>query len=607
MHILRLWKKLDDTLSMKVKLLITFGATAVFLLTVGAIGFFSLSQVSRTYEHVSEIDLPKTAELTSMRYNAIGIARSVTHLSMNDLSQDEIEEHEYKLTHHIKKYEEAEKDYAKHPFTAGEGEKYKDVQDRWRETQDIVTRIRALQKSTRAEDRAKMHKLLAKDFSNVMDDLNEDLGILRDTQGREAAKWSKQAERIATVGRALVSIVVISGFGLALLVGYLFSRRLTTSLGGITRKLAMEAEGVATASGQISSSSEELASSSSEQAASLEETSAALEEVAAMVRKNAENANHSKAESENSRKSAENGKQVIDQMIRAIDDIHSSNTEIMSEVEKSNQEISAIVGVIREIGNKTKIINDIVFQTKLLSFNASVEAARAGEHGKGFAVVAEEVGKLAQMSGNAAKEISEMLDGSIRKVEAIVNATKAKVGTLVATGKEKTDSGAQIARRCGDVLEEIVRNVSNVNQMVAEISEASSEQSSGLQEIHKAVGNLDAATQKNSSVSHEAASAAEKLSGQAKALKSMVHELVTLVEGNRGTEAAAKPQPKAKKQGPAPKPEGGARVIPLVSKKTPQPAALKPVAESKPVPMKIAANGGGGEVPSESDPRFEEV
>jgi methyl-accepting chemotaxis protein len=89
---------------------------------------------------------------------------------------------------------------------------------------------------------------------------------------------------------------------------------------------------------------------------------------------------------------------------------------------KSNDEISSIVKVIAEIGDKTKVINDIVFQTKLLSFNASVEAARAGEQGKGFAVVAEEVGNLATMSGKAAEEISSMLGDSMGKVELIVMA-----------------------------------------------------------------------------------------------------------------------------------------------------------------------------------------
>lgn len=124
-------------------------------------------------------------------------------------------------------------------------------------------------------------------------------------------------------------------------------------------------------------------------------------------------------------------------MITAIEDIHKSNQNMMMSVEKSNANIEEIIQVIHEISNKTKVINEIVFQTKLLSFNASVEAARAGEQGKGFSVVAEEIGSLAAMSGNAAQEISAMLTESTTKVEKIVNTTKSEVGALMIEGKRK--------------------------------------------------------------------------------------------------------------------------------------------------------------------------
>lgn len=94
-------------------------------------------------------------------------------------------------------------------------------------------------------------------------------------------------------------------------------------------------------------------------------------------------------------------------------EIDSSNKELVKEIERNNTELTKITNMISEINEKTQVINDIVFQTKLLSFNASVEVVRAGEHGKGFAVVAEEVGNLASMSGKASLDISEMLETSI--------------------------------------------------------------------------------------------------------------------------------------------------------------------------------------------------
>ncbi len=225
----------------------------------------------------------------------------------------------------------------------------------------------------------------------------------------------------------------------------------------------------------------------------------------------------------------------------------------MVQVNQSNLQMADIIKVIHQIGEKTKVINDIVFQTKLLSFNASVEAARAGEHGKGFAVVAEEVGNLAQMSGNAAREISDMLAGSISKVETIVQETKTKVESLISLGKQKVDSGVSVAKQCAEVLTEIVDNVSKVSGLAHEISSASQEQAQGVAEINKAMSQMDTVTQQNAATSEETASAAEELSAQAETLKSAVEDLVRTVEGgqsggltsmssNTGSHSRMKPQ-----------------------------------------------------------------
>ncbi|MBC7429616.1 MAG: hypothetical protein H7336_13445, partial [Bacteriovorax sp.] len=235
--------------------------------------------------------------------------------------------------------------------------------------------------------------------------------------------------------------------------------------------------------------------------------------------------------SEQSLITAERGKVVVDHMIKAIGDINTSNIGIMNQINETNSEIENIVKIINEIGTKTKVINDIVFQTKLLSFNASVEAARAGEQGKGFAVVAEEVGNLAAMSGAAALEITNMLDGSIKAVEGIVRGSKEKIGKLILDGKEKVETGTRIAYECEEVLNEIVSSVASVSKMITEISTASQEQAQGVHEITKAIAQLDQVTQQNSANSMESAVAAGTLSNQAELLNSLVQKLVQTVEG----------------------------------------------------------------------------
>ncbi len=337
----------------------------------------------------------------------------------------------------------------------------------------------------------------------------------------------------ALVASTYRAVFTISGLSMAFCLesSILFAISLAKRLTKISGSLHEASLQVHSASSQIASSSEELSQAATEQAASLEQTASALEEITSMISKSTDSAKMTSSSSSQSQTKAEEGRAAVDQMITSMDEISQSNEAIMAQINQSNQQMADIVRVIQEIGEKTKVINDIVFQTKLLSFNASVEAARAGEHGKGFAVVAEEVGNLAQMSGNAASEISQMLTGSISKVEGIVNDTKRKVETLVSLGKQKVESGVGVAKQCAEVLNEIVENVSKVAGLAHEISSASQQQAQGVAEINKAMSQLDTVTQQNASTSEEAASAAEELSAQAEALKGSVEDLVRTVDG----------------------------------------------------------------------------
>ncbi|MFL5813862.1 MAG: methyl-accepting chemotaxis protein [Bdellovibrionia bacterium] len=325
---------------------------------------------------------------------------------------------------------------------------------------------------------------------------------------------------------------------LALLAGgvlcFFIVRAFSKAVAQIIDSLNKSSIQVASSSRQIASASQELSQSTSEQAASLEETAASIEEMSSMIGKNTENAKKTAETSARSRETSNEGKQAVEQMIHSMERINQSNAQIMTEINESNQKMADVVNVIQEIGAKTKVINDIVFQTKLLSFNASVEAARAGEHGKGFAVVAEEVGNLAQMSGNAAKEITGLLENSIKKVESLVAETRTKVETLAQQGKHEVNEGVEVAKRCGEVLENIVTDASSTATMASEISSASQEQAQGISEINKAMSQLDQVTQQNSAAGEQAARAAEDLSLEAEVLKSAVDQLVSAIEGKQG-------------------------------------------------------------------------
>jgi len=422
--------------------------------------------------------------------------------------------------------------------------------------------------------------------------------LVRDDQA-EAMSSLRHAEKLFY---AIFTIIV----GLSCCIAYFFSVSLSGMLSSLAARLSDGSHEVLLAATSISQSSTELSEAAAEQASAIQQTAASIDEVSSMLKKSADNASQSHKVSQSSRNAAEQGQQAVQEMIQSISNISQSNTTIMNQVEEGNRQISEIVKVIAEIGNKTKVINDIVFQTKLLSFNASVEAARAGEHGKGFAVVAEEVGNLAQMSGNAAKEISSMLDTSIQKVEGIVNETKTKVGRLVIESKSKVETGTQVAHRCSEALNNILSTVHEVDGMVGEISSASQEQAQGVSEINKAMNQLDQVTQQNTSIAQSAATSAEQLSAQANELRQMVQDLFIVIGGSNDftnlppinppiPPSVEKKHPKSKK------------IVPIHhARKEPSPTGTAP---SKPKQLAAGAekSSDNGNIPSKDDPRFEDV
>ena len=299
----------------------------------------------------------------------------------------------------------------------------------------------------------------------------------------------------------------------------------------IAQKLEKTTEENRTATENVKDTSTQVASATNEQAAAIEETASALDEISAMVARSVENAQQSANQSEKSLKTAHLGKETVERMIDSIQEISKSNEEIMGQINDSNNEIRSIINMINEISEKTKVINDIVFQTKLLSFNASVEAARAGENGKGFAVVAEEVGKLAEMSGNSAKEINELLDNSGRRVEEIIRKTQDRVQSLAQSGRGKIQDGVNVANECGRLLDEIVDGADRVKAMMSDLAEANKQQSEGIRNITDAMGMLQTTTQANNNSVNMMADNTQRLFQETVALAENTMELKKEVFG----------------------------------------------------------------------------
>lgn len=582
--------------SLRFKLLVLSGFLLMVSVVVGGIGFWSSSNVVKDYSVLAEQNLPNTR----LTYEVLMQSRQgrlfAFQLAMPGLSKERAHELIADIDKVWLQYDEAKKEYLTIPFGPGEEEIWNKMVGPLDEMNNLAKKVVELYKKNpddNSEERKEMIRLITVDMAALNTKARAAGGEMRKYQQDQAEKNSASAQSAAKKGNVLTVIVIVSGVIAGLIFAILFSNDLVKTLTAISSTLTEAGVQVGSGATQIASASQELSQATTEQAASLEQTAASIEEMNQMIAKNTDNAQRSSVSSKTSKDNAQKGKETVEQMISSIDEINKANVGIMNQVDYSNAQMQEIVKVIAEIGNKTKVINDIVFQTKLLSFNASVEAARAGEHGKGFAVVAEEVGNLAAMSGNAAQEISGMLEDSIRKVETIVNESKTSVSRMVEEGKRKVDEGTKIAQECGEVLQDIVESIECVAHMNEEISRASLEQTQGMTEITKAMHSLDQVTQQNSATSEQAASAAEQLSAQAEALNTVVRDLVMAVQGSA---AEIKATHKEKK-----KERAVAKILPLKK------ATHKPVPAAPAEPQQPLKKVSGESAPSYNDNRFTDV
>jgi len=342
------------------------------------------------------------------------------------------------------------------------------------------------------------------------------------------ADLSAEVTRQAAVAVSRVIRALVIGLVVALVVSLVLAVSITRSITGpvnhLIDVLSNGAQEVDNASGQLSSASNTLAEGATENAASLEETSAALEELSSMTKRNSDNSAEANA--------------LMAQATAAVTKADSS----MANVIRAMEEIS-VSG--NEIGKIIKTIDEIAFQTNLLALNAAVEAARAGEAGAGFAVVADEVRNLAIRSADAAKNTADLIAATISNI----------------------NSGSEMVEATAQSFQTVESHSSKVAELLAEVAEASREQSQGIGQITTAMTEMDKVTQSNAASAEESASAAGQLSLQAGNLLEAVEQLNALAHGGAAGTAPRRPAPRPAQPRLSPVPAARAQAPKAISQK----------------------------------------
>lgn len=526
-------------MSFKSQLMSVFAVLWLGLMGISFLAYNSISTVTKSYSQLSTDSVPKLGDLSGLRNRGRQVHGESLTLVLFAANPEVRERSLASLTKALNRYEEIEKEFSGRGLASEDEKKFfAAANEAWSEVREIGRKIEAAAKNAEnlTLDTPENRDLLIH-LDGAVNRHQKSLLDLDDYTVETGQKWTEASDQASTHARSM--ILFVAGFVIiaSMILSWWMARRISNLLTRIAESLHEGSSEVAKQSDSVRVSSVALNSATSRQAAAVNETVAATSQVVAMIERTTESSERNRQFVRECQDQSARGQDSVQSMVRAIEQIGHSNREMFDKIKERNQEIAAISKIMTEIQSKTAMINDIVFKTNLLSFNASVEAARAGEAGKGFAVVAQEVANLAATSGEAAKEIESLLHMSSERVTSIVRDTSTLVEELIEVGNAKIAAGQQTARSCAEAFAEMTSRIDNISATTEEVTRATREQMTGISEINRAMNDVSEATEVTSQNAEECSTAAAITAEQVSKAEDSVEQLLRLVNGASHREA----------------------------------------------------------------------
>lgn len=485
------------TMTLKSKIRYSFLLLGLFLIVNGILSILTNKKTFHVISTVAYKELPSVVENSKMNGIAKDMRSIVYRLHLKSTKNDDVVKLDERFQELYDQYQASKREYLAVPFSNNEEKKYFETVDANFEKWTAVSKKMFEVKTKDFKNDEEFESLLKSEYreeaNNYLKSMTEFLDYL-------SAHSKKEIENLESMNKRN-EVILYLALGIGTLFSIVGAFTLAKSTGKQLEDLYVafknKYENLYLNCQKGDSLSKENLHRSDSQAAAIEETSAAAQETFKSIEGVAIQTNKLNAETTKNIDFLNDSHKTLNKLDESIKEVGQLNESLNTQLSKNNDDLKSVIELFNQIEVKTNMINEIVFQTKLLSFNASVEAARAGENGKGFSVVANEINELASKSGNSSKEIFEILKVSQETINQLIQSSTTSTNKLVEQFKSSVNNCVSLSEESKLKINHAIESINMTSLFVNEIAHSSNEQVSAISEISDSMQSLQLINKEN--------------------------------------------------------------------------------------------------------------